>query len=106
MSNVYTIIIYIVSMYSNIRGQILTLSYSISLLRFELGSSNRVILRSVFLLQVTVFLLQVLVFTFKFSIFVLAYLEYLHLMNLAQLVGSMFVYIDNNLYINICIIGN
>ena len=36
----------------------------------------------------------------------LACLKYLHLMNLSQLLDSMFVYIDNNLYINICIMGN
>ena len=44
MSNIYTIIIYIVSMYSNIRGYILTLSYSILLFSFRLGNTNRVIL--------------------------------------------------------------
>lgn len=37
MSNLYTIIIYIMSMYSNIRGYILTLSYSILLFSFRLG---------------------------------------------------------------------
>lgn len=44
MSNVYTIIIYIVSMYSNIREYISTLSYSILLFSFRLGNTNRVIL--------------------------------------------------------------
>ena len=47
-----------------------------------------------------------MVLALSYSIFALAYLEYLHLMNLSQLVCCMFVYIDNNLYINICIIGN
>ena len=73
MSNVYTIIIYIVSMYSNIRGYILTLSYSILLFSFRLGNTNRGILWSVFLLQVTEFFSRfwflLLSLVFCFSIF-------------------------------------
>ena len=73
MSNVYTIIIYIVSIYSNIRGLILTLSYSILLFSFVLGNTNRVILWSVFLLHVTAFFSRFwflfLSLVFCFSIF-------------------------------------
>ena len=71
MSNLYTIIIYIMSMYSNIRGYILTLSYSILLFSFRLGNTNRVILWSVFLLQVTAFFSRFLLLSlvFCFSIF-------------------------------------
>nr|DAP07737.1 MAG TPA: hypothetical protein [Caudoviricetes sp.] len=44
MSSVCTIIVYIASIYSNIRQWKLALSYSILLFSFVLGNTNRVIL--------------------------------------------------------------